>query len=85
MAPPLDDEHARVGVGVDDLGVELVQPCGQLGALRVLHFEHDTGQRKAKLGMAKLFDVSLKRGHAVEGESVLDDAKPAPKTAADLL
>jgi len=44
-----------------------------------------TGQRKAKLGMAKLFDVSLKRGHAVEGESVLDDAKPAPKTAADLL
>lgn len=44
-----------------------------------------TGQRKAKLGMAKLFDVVVKR--YVEGEAVLDDvpAPSAPKTAADLL
>ena len=41
-----------------------------------------TGQRKAKLGMAKLFDVSLKRA---DGSETIATASAPPKTAADLL
>jgi len=38
-------------------------------------------QRKAKLGMAKLFDVALKRADG----STVDAVEPTAKTAADLL
>ena len=45
-----------------------------------------TGQRKAKLGMAKLFDVSLKRADGTyEGAAAPPEPQAAPKTAADLL
>jgi hypothetical protein len=73
-----DDGERSVLCGQANLMTQLLEHRPLVGDRIAIVY---TGQRKAKLGMAKLFDVVVKRG---------DDAEPvaapsAPKTAADLL
>jgi hypothetical protein len=74
-AATLHDQHARVGFGLLDLGLELVDPDSQLEALRVLALDDDA--RPAA-------DVAAVGGHAHDAAldvRAAERAQPADNAA----
>lgn len=74
-----DDGEMSVLCGQANLMTQLLEHRPLVGDRIAIVY---TGQRKAKLGMAKLFDVVVKRADDMEP---LNNPTVAAKTAADLL
>jgi hypothetical protein len=77
-----DDGETSVLCGQANLMTQLLDLRPNVGDRIAIVY---TGQRKAKLGMAKLFDVSLKRSDGTVEASEENTGPQAAKSAADLL